>query len=57
MKSDLISSKNLGDTKILISEEGNKKKYTIFSGYDEGKATISQYLNFVVVIKGSIKAK
>ena len=46
IKSDLISSKNLGDTKILISSEGNKKKYTIFSGYDEDNAIINQYLNF-----------
>ena len=39
IKSNLINSKNLGDTKILISSEGNKKKYTIFSGYDEDNAT------------------
>ena len=49
IKSDLISSKNLRDTKILILEEGNKKKYTIFSGYDESSATIKQYLNFEIL--------
>ena len=49
IKSDLISSKNFGDTKILISEEGNKKKYTIFSGYDESNATIDQYLKFEIL--------
>ena len=46
IKSDLISSKKLVDTKILISEEGNKKKYTIFSGHDESNAAINQYLKF-----------
>ena len=46
IKSDLISSKKLVDTKILISEEDNKKKYTIFSGYDESNSTINQYLKF-----------
>jgi hypothetical protein len=49
IKSDLISSKNLEDTKILILEEGNKKKYTIFSEYDESNATINQYLNFEIL--------
>ena len=49
IKSDLISSKNLSGTKILISSKGNKKKYTIFSGYDEDNATINQYLNFEIV--------
>ena len=60
IKSDLISSKNLVDTKILISEEGNKKKYTIFSGYDESKATINQYLKFEIlnqtIFKGEISS-
>ena len=46
IKSDLINSKNLSGTKILISSDGNKKKYTIFSGYDEDNAIINQYLNF-----------
>ena len=49
IKSDLISSKNLGDTKILITTDGNKKKYTIFSGYDESNSTINQYLNFEIL--------
>ena len=49
IKSDLISAKNLKDTKILILEEGNKKKYTIFSEYDESNATINQYLNFEIL--------
>ena len=46
IKSDLIHSKNLDGTKILISSEGNKKKYTIFSGYNKDNAIIHQYLNF-----------
>ena len=57
IKSDLISSKNLVDTKILISEEGNKKKYTIFSGYDESNATINQYLEFEVLNKSIFRGK
>ena len=60
IKSDLISSKNLGATKILISSEGNKKRYTIFSGYDEVNATINQYLNFEIlnqnIYKGEISS-
>ena len=46
IKSNVINSKNIEDTKILISLEGNKKKYTIFSGYNEDDATINQYLSF-----------
>ena len=49
IKSDLISSNNLVDTKILVSEEGNKKRYTIFNGYDENNSTINQYLNFEIL--------
>ena len=60
IKSDLISSKNLVDTKILISEEGDKKKYTIFSRYDESNATINQYLKFEIlnrtIFKGEISS-
>ena len=48
IKSDLISSKNLEDTKILISSEGNKKKYTFFIGYDGENKTINEYLNFEI---------
>ena len=58
IKSDLISSKNLGDTKILISFEGNKKRYAIFSEYDKVNKTINQYLNFEIqnqsIYKGEI---
>ena len=58
IKSNLISSKNLEGTKILISSEGDKKKYTIFSGYDESNSTINQYLNFEIlnrtIYKGEI---
>jgi hypothetical protein len=45
IKSKTISSKNIGESKILISSEGNKKKYTIFTGYVEDKTIIDQYLN------------
>lgn len=60
IKSNLISAKNLGGTKILVSTEGNKKKYSIFSGYDADNATINQYLNFEIlnqtIIKGEISS-
>ena len=46
IKSNVINSKNIKDTKILISLEGNQKKYTIFSGYDQDNAIINQYLSF-----------
>lgn len=49
IKSDLISSKNLGTTKILISSDGTKKKYIIFSGYNEVNETMNQYLNFEIL--------
>ena len=58
IKLNLINSKNLGDTKILISSEEDKKKYTIFNGYDVDKAIISQYLSFETqnqkILKGEI---
>ena len=60
IKSDLISSKNLGSTKILISSEENKKNYTIFDGYDEDNATINQYLNIEIlnqtIVRGEISS-
>ena len=56
IKSDLISSKP-ENTKILILSEGNKKKYTIFSGYDEINGTINQYLNFEILDQSIYKVK
>ena len=47
IKSNLISSENLGTTKILISSEGNKKKYTILTGYNKD-GTVNQYLDFEI---------
>ena len=46
IKSNIINSKKIGDTKIYISLDGNKKKYNIFSGYDQDNAFINQYLSF-----------
>ena len=46
IKSNVINSKNIVDTKIFISLDGNTKKYTIFSGYDQDNAFINQYLSF-----------
>ena len=60
IKSNLISSKNLGDTKILISNNGSKKQYTIFKGYNENEAILDQYLNFEIhnhsIYKGEISS-
>lgn len=39
-------SSNLENTKILISSEENKKRYIIFSGYDEIEKKIDLYLSF-----------
>ncbi len=46
IKSNVINLKNIEDRKILISLEGNKKKYNILSGYDQDDASINQYLSF-----------
>ena len=46
IKSNEIYSKNFGDKKIFISSEKNKKKYTIFSGYNLDNLIINQYLSF-----------
>jgi len=46
IKSNVINSKNIVDTKILISLEGNKKRYNIFNGYDHDNAVLNQYLSF-----------
>ena len=46
IKSKIINSKKIGDTKIYISLDGNTKKYNIFSGYDQDNAFINQYLSF-----------
>ena len=46
IKLNVINSKNHEDTKIFISLDGNKKKYTIFNGYDQDNSNINQYLSF-----------
>ena len=46
IKLNLTNSKEIGDTKIFISLDGNIKKYIIFSGYDQDNAFINQYLSF-----------
>ena len=60
IKSDIINFKNLSGTKILISSNDNKKRYTIFSGYNEENAIIDQYLNFETldqtIYKGEISS-
>ena len=46
IKSNVKNSKKIEDTKIYISLDGNIKKYSIFSGYDQNNAFINQYLSF-----------
>ena len=46
IKSNVINIKNIEDTKILISKEGNKKKYSILGGYNQDDLIINQYLSF-----------
>ena len=48
IKSNVINSKKIGDTKIFILLDGKAKKYTIFSGYDPDNAFINQYLSFEI---------
>ena len=58
IKSNLISSKKSEETKILISSDGNKKKYIIFNGFNESNSFVKQYLNFEMqdqnIYKGEI---
>lgn len=58
IKSNLISSKKSEETKILISSDGNKKKYIIFNGFNETNSFVKQYLNFEMqdqnIYKGEI---
>ena len=44
IKSYIVNSKNLGDTKIFISTDGNKSKYSIFTEFNPKNETINQYL-------------
>ena len=46
IKSNLMISKKVEDAKIFISFEGNKKKYTILSGYNHNNKVVDQYLSF-----------
>ena len=48
IKSNLISSSNLKDTKIFIKYDGEKKNYTIFSKFDENKKIANQYLSYQI---------
>ena len=48
MKLNLSNSKNFEDTKIFISTDGNKTKYSIFSEVNSKNETINQYLEFDV---------
>jgi len=48
MKLYLSNSKNFEDTKIFISTDGDKTKYSIFSKVDSKNETINQYLEFDV---------
>ena len=46
IKLNLINSKNLEDTKILISSDVDKKRFTIFGKYNDNDAIIDKYLSF-----------
>ena len=48
LKSNLINSINRDNTKIFITTSENKKKYTIFSGYNDNNLIIDQYLNIEI---------
>ena len=48
IKTKILNSKNFKDTKIFISTDGNKRKYSIFSDVNPKKETINQYLEFNV---------
>ena len=58
IKSNIINSKNLDNVKIIISSEGDKKKYIILKGYDQDNKIINQYLIFVskmqTIYKGEV---
>ena len=48
IKSKLLNSKNFSDTRVIITTEGNIKKYAIFNGYDVVNESVNQYLKFEV---------
>lgn len=48
IKSKLLNSKNFSDTRVIITKEGNIKKYAIFKGYDGKNKSVNQYLKFEV---------
>ena len=48
MKFNLSNSKNFENTKIFVSTDGDKTKYSIFSKVDSKNETINQYLEFDV---------
>src|SRR6056300_2056209 len=48
MKTNLSNSKNFENTKIFISTDGSKSKYSIFSEVNVKNETINQYLEFDV---------
>ena len=48
IKSKLLNSKNFSDTRVIITTDGNIKKYAIFKGYDGKNKSVNQYLKFEV---------
>lgn len=48
IKSKLLNSKNFSDTRVMITTDGNIKKYAIFKGYDGKNKSVNQYLKFEV---------
>ncbi|MDA8669161.1 hypothetical protein N9M26_05905, partial [Alphaproteobacteria bacterium] len=58
MKMDISNSKNFENTKIFISTDGYKSKYSIFSEINSKNESINEYLEFDVenqkIIRGEI---
>jgi len=48
IKSNILNSNKIENSKIFISIDGSKKKYSIFYGFDEEGKTLRQYLSFDV---------
>ena len=49
IKSKLLNSKNFDDTtRVIITTEGDIKKYAIFNGYDDINKNVNQYLKFEI---------
>ena len=46
IKLNITEQSKIDDMKVFVLSDGNKKKYTIVSGYDQNNSIIEQYLSF-----------